>query len=211
MRFRPWQSRASPATKLFSLVCPAVHMECSIFSYLRDPSFPAILHSSHPEHQIGPTYQICWRSSESTSIWWCHVPWDTRPCLIRMLKTSKVLYCMLAVASVFRAIRSRFCRSLSLIQAMEENYEVDLVYITERIISVTFPSSAEEQSYSANIKEVATMLRSKHGDNYLVRHIRVLLLIVIQIHAVLERCTFLQLFNLSEKRYDISKLNPKVS
>ncbi|XP_065108354.1 tensin-1 isoform X2 [Paramisgurnus dabryanus] len=81
--------------------------------------------------------------------------------------------------------RRRPSRSLSLIQAMDENYEVDLVYITERIISVTFPSSAEEQSYSANIKEVASMLRSKHGDNYL-------------------------LFNLSEKRYDISKLNPKV-
>ncbi|XP_016113219.1 tensin-3-like [Sinocyclocheilus grahami] len=74
--------------------------------------------------------------------------------------------------------RRRPSRSLSLIQAMEENYEVDLVYITERIISVSFPSNVEEPSYSANIKEVATMLRSKHGDNYL-------------------------LFNLSEKRYDI--------
>ncbi|XP_051565512.1 tensin-1-like isoform X2 [Myxocyprinus asiaticus] len=81
--------------------------------------------------------------------------------------------------------RRRPSRSLSLFQAMEENYEVDLVYITERIISVSFPSTVEEQSYSANIKEVATMLRSKHGENYL-------------------------LFNLSEKRYDISKLNPKV-
>ncbi|KAL1267446.1 hypothetical protein QQF64_032809, partial [Cirrhinus molitorella] len=81
--------------------------------------------------------------------------------------------------------RRRPSRSLSLIQAMEENYEVDLVYITERIISVTFPSNVEEPSYSANIKEVATMLRSKHGDNYLV-------------------------FNLSEKRCDVSKLNPKV-
>ncbi|KAJ8403451.1 hypothetical protein AAFF_G00352230 [Aldrovandia affinis] len=81
--------------------------------------------------------------------------------------------------------RRRPSRSLSLIQAMEENYDVDLVYITERIISVSFPSSVEEQSYSANLKEVATMLRSKHGDNYL-------------------------LFNLSEKRYDIAKLNPRV-
>ncbi|XP_051760693.1 tensin-1 isoform X2 [Ctenopharyngodon idella] len=81
--------------------------------------------------------------------------------------------------------RRRPSRSLSLIQAMEENYEVDLVYITERIISVTFPSNVEEPSYSANIKEVATMLRSKHGDNYL-------------------------LFNLSEKRNDISSLNSKV-
>ncbi|KAL2081553.1 hypothetical protein ACEWY4_023406 [Coilia grayii] len=81
--------------------------------------------------------------------------------------------------------RRRPSRSLSLIQAMEENYEVDLVYITERIICVSFPSSVEEQSYAANLKEVATMLRSKHGDHYL-------------------------LFNLSEKRYDITRLNPKV-
>ncbi|XP_036396908.1 tensin-like isoform X3 [Megalops cyprinoides] len=81
--------------------------------------------------------------------------------------------------------RRRPSRSLSLIQAMEENYDVDLVYITERIISVSFPGSAEEQSYSTNLKEVATMLRSKHADHYL-------------------------LFNLSEKRYDISKLNPRV-
>uniref|UniRef100_A0A4W4FHC2 Tensin 1 n=1 Tax=Electrophorus electricus TaxID=8005 RepID=A0A4W4FHC2_ELEEL len=57
---------------------------------------------------------------------------------------------------------------VSLIQAVEENYEVDLVYITERIISVSFPSSVEEQSYSSNLKEVASMLRSKHGENYLV-------------------------------------------
>ncbi|XP_061082927.1 tensin-1 isoform X3 [Conger conger] len=81
--------------------------------------------------------------------------------------------------------RRRPSRSLSLIQAMEENYDVDLVYITERIISVSFPSSVEEESYSPNLKEVASMLRSKHGDHYL-------------------------LFNLSEKRYDITKLNPRV-
>uniref|UniRef100_A0A4W6FBU0 Tensin 1 n=1 Tax=Lates calcarifer TaxID=8187 RepID=A0A4W6FBU0_LATCA len=76
-------------------------------------------------------------------------------------------------------------RSVSLLQALEESYELDLIYITERIISVSFPSSVEEQSYAANLREVASMLRSKHGHNYL-------------------------LFNLSEKRYDISQLNPKV-
>ncbi|XP_041117460.1 tensin-like isoform X5 [Polyodon spathula] len=81
--------------------------------------------------------------------------------------------------------RPRPSRSLSLIQAMDEGYDVDLVYITERIISVSFPSGAEQQSYRANLKEVAQMLRSKHGANYL-------------------------LFNLSEKRYDITKFNPKV-
>ncbi|XP_074551743.1 tensin-1 isoform X4 [Halichoeres trimaculatus] len=81
--------------------------------------------------------------------------------------------------------RRRPSRSASLLQALEENYELDLVYITERIISVSFPSSVEEQSYAANLREVASMLRSKHGHNYL-------------------------LFNLSEKRYDISQLHPKV-
>uniref|UniRef100_A0A1A7XT07 Tensin 1 n=1 Tax=Iconisemion striatum TaxID=60296 RepID=A0A1A7XT07_9TELE len=81
--------------------------------------------------------------------------------------------------------RRRPSRSASLLQALEENYELDLIYITERIISVSFPGSVEEQSYAANLREVASMLRSKHGHNYL-------------------------LFNLSEKRYDISQLNPKV-
>lgn len=51
---------------------------------------------------------------------------------------------------------------------MEENYEVDLVYITERIISLCFPIGMEDQGYIANLKEVATMLRSKHGEHYLV-------------------------------------------
>uniref|UniRef100_A0AAZ3NWR1 Tensin 1 n=1 Tax=Oncorhynchus tshawytscha TaxID=74940 RepID=A0AAZ3NWR1_ONCTS len=76
-------------------------------------------------------------------------------------------------------------RTVSLLQAMDENYEVDLVYITERIISVSFPSGAEERSYTSNIKEVASMLASKHGEHYL-------------------------LLNLSEQRNDITKLNHKV-
>uniref|UniRef100_A0A3P8Z3A9 Tensin 1 n=1 Tax=Esox lucius TaxID=8010 RepID=A0A3P8Z3A9_ESOLU len=80
---------------------------------------------------------------------------------------------------------SSLARSISLLQAMEENYEVDLVYITERIISVSFPSGAEERSYASNIKEVASMLGSKHGEHYL-------------------------LLNLSERRNDITKLNHKV-
>ncbi|XP_045553870.1 tensin isoform X5 [Salmo salar] len=81
--------------------------------------------------------------------------------------------------------RRRSSRSVSLLQAMEESYEVDLVYITERIISVSFPSGAEERSYTSNIKEVASMLASKHGEHYL-------------------------LLNLSERRNDITKLNHKV-
>ncbi|XP_034641079.1 tensin-1 isoform X3 [Trachemys scripta elegans] len=81
--------------------------------------------------------------------------------------------------------RRRPSRSVSVAQTMEDSCELDLVYITERIIAVSYPSSAEEQNFRSNLKEVAQMLKSKHGDNYL-------------------------LFNLSERRHDISKLHSKV-
>ncbi|NXX88831.1 TENS3 protein, partial [Centropus bengalensis] len=68
---------------------------------------------------------------------------------------------------------------------MEEGYELDLTYITERIISVSFPASCSEETYLHNLQDVTRMLKSKHGDNYLV-------------------------FNLSEKRYDLAQLNPKI-
>ncbi|XP_075285840.1 tensin-1 isoform X8 [Opisthocomus hoazin] len=81
--------------------------------------------------------------------------------------------------------RRKTSRSMSLTTAMESSCELDLVYITERIIAVSYPSTAEEQSFCSNLREVAHMLKSKHGDNYV-------------------------LFNLSERRHDISKLHPKV-
>uniref|UniRef100_A0A8B9KM56 Tensin 2a n=1 Tax=Astyanax mexicanus TaxID=7994 RepID=A0A8B9KM56_ASTMX len=70
-------------------------------------------------------------------------------------------------------------------RVMERQYDFDLTYITERIISVFFPPLLEEQRYRLNLKEVASMLKSKHQDKFL-------------------------LFNLSEKRLDITRLNPKV-
>ncbi|XP_069715821.1 tensin-3 isoform X2 [Phaenicophaeus curvirostris] len=68
---------------------------------------------------------------------------------------------------------------------MEESYELDLTYITERIISVSFPASCSEETYLHNLQDVTRMLKSKHGDNYLV-------------------------LNLSEKRCDLAQLNPKI-
>uniref|UniRef100_A0A8C9V4G0 Tensin 3 n=1 Tax=Scleropages formosus TaxID=113540 RepID=A0A8C9V4G0_SCLFO len=67
---------------------------------------------------------------------------------------------------------------------MEEGYELDLTYVTERIIAVSFPRACSEDTYLHNLQDVTRMLRSKHGDSYLV-------------------------INLSEKRYDLSKMNPK--
>uniref|UniRef100_A0A8D0LA62 Tensin 3 n=1 Tax=Sphenodon punctatus TaxID=8508 RepID=A0A8D0LA62_SPHPU len=67
----------------------------------------------------------------------------------------------------------------------DKGYELDLTYITERIIAVSFPANCSEETYLRNLQDVTRMLKSKHGDNYLV-------------------------LNLSEKRYDLAKLNPKV-
>nr|XP_033801886.1 tensin-1 isoform X2 [Geotrypetes seraphini] len=81
--------------------------------------------------------------------------------------------------------RLRPSRSMSLTHTMEDTCELDLIYVTERIISVTYSSATEEPTFCTNLKEVAQMLKCKHGDNYL-------------------------LFNLSERRHDISKLHSKV-
>ncbi|KAJ8012137.1 hypothetical protein DPEC_G00065550 [Dallia pectoralis] len=67
---------------------------------------------------------------------------------------------------------------------MEEGYELDLTYVTERIIAVSFPRACTEEVYLHNLKDVTRMLKSKHADNYLI-------------------------INLSEKRHDLSKMNPK--
>lgn len=65
-----------------------------------------------------------------------------------------------------------FGRSKSVEQVMEHvmegHYDFDLTYITERIISVFFLPDLEEQRYQRNLKEVASMLKSKHQDNFLV-------------------------------------------
>ncbi|XP_028809673.1 tensin isoform X2 [Denticeps clupeoides] len=80
--------------------------------------------------------------------------------------------------------RRRASRSLSLIQALDDS-EVDLVYITERIISLSFTGCSDDHSYTSHLKDVVSMLRNKHGEHYL-------------------------LLNLSERRNDLTKLNPKV-
>jgi hypothetical protein len=84
---------------------------------------------------------------------------------------------------------------------------MDITYVTERIIGMifklsrqsflfyiknfslflvlTFPESGTSGTYRANLKEVVQMLRTKHKSKYMV-------------------------FNLSEKRYDLIKLNPNI-
>lgn len=45
---------------------------------------------------------------------------------------------------------------------------MDVVYVTERIISLAFPPSLDDATYTLHLREVAHMLSSKHGDNFKV-------------------------------------------
>ena len=58
---------------------------------------------------------------------------------------------------------------MSVSRTTEDSCELDLVYVTERIIAVSFPSTANEENFRSNLREVAQMLKCKHGGNYLVR------------------------------------------
>lgn len=53
--------------------------------------------------------------------------------------------------------------------AMEELQQIDLTYITERIITIYCPAECPEQIYRGNLHEIIFMLQSKHRYNYLVR------------------------------------------
>uniref|UniRef100_A0A8C4QP76 Tensin n=1 Tax=Eptatretus burgeri TaxID=7764 RepID=A0A8C4QP76_EPTBU len=83
------------------------------------------------------------------------------------------------------SFRSRRFSYTALEQIMDGGSETDLTYITERIISVSFPSTVAESSFAGALKEVERMLTYKHNDNYLV-------------------------FNLSERRQDLVKFNQHV-
>uniref|UniRef100_A0A286X845 Tensin-2 n=1 Tax=Cavia porcellus TaxID=10141 RepID=A0A286X845_CAVPO len=81
--------------------------------------------------------------------------------------------------------RSTLPRSFSLDPLMERRWDLDLTYVTERILAAAFPAQPEEQRHRGHLRELAHVLQSKHRDKYL-------------------------LFNLSEKRHDLTRLNPKV-
>ncbi|XP_078345684.1 tensin-3-like isoform X5 [Oculina patagonica] len=87
------------------------------------------------------------------------------------------------VTNICHHVRHRVSRNR--VRHVDEQFDLDLTYITDRIIAMSFPGSGLETTYRNNLREVAKMLQTNHQDKYMV-------------------------FNLSERRYDISKLNHQV-
>ncbi|KAK5579463.1 hypothetical protein RB653_009146 [Dictyostelium firmibasis] len=66
-----------------------------------------------------------------------------------------------------------------------EEYDLDLTYITERVIAMSFPADGVESAYRNSIYDVSKLLNTAHRDHYLI-------------------------YNLSERKYDYSLFNGKV-
>ncbi|CAI2384532.1 unnamed protein product [Moneuplotes crassus] len=67
----------------------------------------------------------------------------------------------------------------------QDHYNLDITYVTPRIIAMSFPACGVEKIYRNPICKVAKFLQEKHGDNYLV-------------------------FNFSDRKYDYSKFDYRV-
>ncbi|EAL62502.1 hypothetical protein DDB_G0289979 [Dictyostelium discoideum AX4] len=66
-----------------------------------------------------------------------------------------------------------------------EEYDLDLTYITERVIAMSFPADGVESAYRNSIYDVSKLLNTSHKDHYLI-------------------------YNLSERKYDYSLFNGMV-
>ena len=78
------------------------------------------------------------------------------------------------------------------VRTVENGYDLDLTYVTDRVIAMAFPGSGLEKLYRNSIddvqlglKQVVQFIQEKHGDNFMI-------------------------FNLSGRKYDYAKFKGKV-
>jgi len=72
------------------------------------------------------------------------------------------------------------------IRFKQEDFDLDLTYITPRIIAMSYPASGLESIYRNPITEVSRFLKNKHNNNFLI-------------------------INLSNRKYDYSKFDNMVT
>lgn len=75
-----------------------------------------------------------------------------------------------------------------------DNYNLDMTYITPRIIAMSFPASGMEKIYRNPIEKVAQFLHEKHDDNYLVFNLQ-------KDHPAI---------NFSDRKYNYAKFDNRV-
>lgn len=68
---------------------------------------------------------------------------------------------------------------------IDHDFNLDLTYITPRIVAMSFPSCGFESTYRNDINQVTRFIQQRHGDHYLI-------------------------MNLSSRQYDTSKFNHQV-
>ncbi len=63
------------------------------------------------------------------------------------------------VRSLVSADKNRF---------QDGSHDLDLTYITERVIAMSFPAEGFESSYRNDIHAVARFLKEKHGEHFMI-------------------------------------------
>ena len=87
--------------------------------------------------------------------------------------------------SMIAGIRHRVSKNKKRFQ--EEGYDLDLVYVNEKIIAMGYPSESMESIYRNSLDEVKRFLEDRHFDKY-------------------------KIYNLcSERCYDINKFHGRVA
>lgn len=71
------------------------------------------------------------------------------------------------------------------VRYFDGQYDLDLTYITDRIIAMSFPAAGVESAYRNKIDNVANLFKEKHADHFII-------------------------YNLSEREYDYSKFDDQV-
>jgi phosphatidylinositol-3,4,5-trisphosphate 3-phosphatase/dual-specificity protein phosphatase PTEN len=53
-------------------------------------------------------------------------------------------------------------------RTVDEKYDLDLTYITDRIIAMAFPAAGFEKTYRNSIDDVTDFFKTHHGENFLI-------------------------------------------